>query len=485
MDMQGSSSRVSSHPGRGARLAVPALVIAAAWAAAVIGGQDAPPAAPPTTPPAGATPQAGDDGPARVIVDPDRYRSVPGYVEFEDDEAIFVRDLEGNLERFEKSRLRRLVRLVDPRPGQTGIVVLRNGRIRQGVILEDSFDRVVIEIAGVRNPIARPEVDHVELEPSFEDQYAAFRARISPGMPQRHLELCRWLFARRRYDLAEQELVSLLRSSDLPEARQLLTKVRAQRELDRAAPVERPEARPDEDAPAKPAGARLTPADVNVMRVYEIDFGRPPKVRVDHETIRELVDRYGSSQLIPASAEGREALFKADPLDIVRLMFELKARDLYPRIEVLTEPYALNLFRQRVHDAWLMNNCSTSRCHGGPNAGRFVLNRRKYKDPEVRYANLLMLERFETDQRPPLVNYESPADSLIIEYGLPPGQARHPHPPVRGWRPAFRGPKDRMVRRTIEWMNAMLRPRVDYPVEFEPPAVPEDGAGSPHPRRSR
>ena len=48
------------------------------------------------------------------------------------------------------------------------------------------------------------------------------------------------------------------------------------------------------------------------------------------------------------------------PLDIVRLMFELRARDLYGQIQVNSEPYSMNLFRQRVHDTWLMNNCATS-----------------------------------------------------------------------------------------------------------------------------
>ena len=43
------------------------------------------------------------------------------------------------------------------------------------------------------------------------------------------------------------------------------------------------------------------------------------------------------------------------------------------------EPAALNVIRQRAHDAWLPQNCATSPCHGGLDGGcgalfcRFVI----------------------------------------------------------------------------------------------------------------
>jgi hypothetical protein len=159
------------------------------------------------------------------------------------------------------------------------------------------------------------------------------------------------------------------------------------------------------------------------------------------------------------------------PLDIVRLMFEMKARDLYPLVEVKTEPHALNLFRLRVHDTWLMNNCATSGCHGGPYAGPFFLHRRNYKDDRVRYTNLLILERFQMDPEWPLINYAKPEDSLIIQYGLPRELARKPHPDVTGWRAAFSPSNRKLKDSAIEWIGAMMKPRPDYPVEYVPPRL--------------
>lgn len=412
---------------------------------------------------------AEDTLPPRVIVHENRRREVPGHVAFEDEDTIFLTHLDGRLERFMKDRIMGIIRLVDPAPGQTGTVFLRNGQQRTAIVLEDTFAHVAIEIEGVRTVLTRDVVDHVELDATFEDRYSAFKASLRPDMPAGHLALCRWLIREQRLDLAEAELNELLSRHDDHEARQLLRVVSAQREL--AARPE-PPAKPREPERAdrrEREGPLVTAEDVNLIRVYEIDFARPPRIDLPRAAIDNLLANYARSPLLPATPEGRQALYRADPLTVVEeLIFKLQARDLYPEIRVITEPHALNIFRQRVHNAWLMNNCATSRCHGGPDAGRLVLHRRGYKGTRVRYTNFLILERLHLDPEWPLVNYQTPMDSLIIQYGLPRPMARKPHPAARGWKPAFRGLDDRMVRRTVEWIESMMEPRMDYPVDFDP-----------------
>ncbi|NNM25770.1 MAG: hypothetical protein HKO59_07245 [Phycisphaerales bacterium] len=421
---------------------------------------------------ASAPPATQAEKPARVILRPNRHQEVMGYVELEDDAVIVIRTLDGTLESYAKGRPQ-IIRLLDPAPGQRGLVILRNGSVRAGVIIEDSFERVVIELDGVRATFKRETVDRIELEPTFEERYEQFRGSITPDTSGRHLALCEWLVDERRYDLAERELVDLLKHNDLVAARRLLTNVRAQIRL-----AQQPKAAPASAEPIRaPSPERGLPEsiisadDVNLIRVYEIDFDRPPNVLVERATIERLVALYGDDPMIPAAEVDRRALFNADPLRVVQLMFALRARELYPEIQVLSEPYALNLFRQRVHNAWLMNTCATSRCHGGPDAGRFFLHRRNSRDARVRYTNLLILERLDVDGEWPLINYERPLDSLIIQYGLPRTVARKPHPDVHGWRFAFARTQDRQVQATVQWIESMLRPRVEYPVEFEPPTA--------------
>ncbi|UCD75066.1 MAG: hypothetical protein JSV91_14930 [Phycisphaerales bacterium] len=433
-----------------------------------------------------------DGGQQRVILYVNRNLMVTGFLELEDDEVIVVRTPEGVLESFAKARILEIVRLVEPKPGQAGVVILRNGRIQEGLILEDAFEYVLMEIEGIRSRLKRPVVHHVILQPSFEEKYEAYRSAIGPNMHEEHLGLCWWLMAQRRYELAEKELKELVAKKETPEARQLLTVVQAQLALGTPPPLDEDAGRP---SPANPDGEEretgmvtekdllptkiLTHRDVNIIRVYEIDFERPPKLTIGPDTIRQLITSYGTNKQIPASQTGRTAMFRADPIDITRLMFDLRARELYDQIQVLSEPYALNMFRQRVHNTWLMNNCATSRCHGGVHAGRLFLHRRGYKDERVRCTNLLILERLEIDPAWPLINYDDPEMSLIIQHGLPRDQARMPHPDVKGWKPVFRPVNPRLLRDALAWIRSMMQPRPDYPVEYEPPKIggsgPEDG----------
>ncbi|MCH7796892.1 MAG: hypothetical protein IID28_00410 [Planctomycetes bacterium] len=430
----------------------------------------------------GPTAPTADTPGQRVILEVGRNRHVRGYVTLEDTEVIVVRGADSTLQSYPKSRVLRIVRLVDPKPGQTGVVFLRNGQRRRGVILEDVFDHVLIDINGIRTRLVRETVDHVLLQPTFEQRYERYRA--SARTSKQKLQLCQWLVDERRYELAAGELSELVRESSEPEAARLLTIVTAQLALGDTG--QDPEAAgPGDDADR--AGAVRLPSqilsfeDVNLIRVYEIDFDRPPNVSVDPATIHKMIELYGTNRAIPASERERRALFRADSLEIVELLFTLKARDLYPRVHVVSEPYALNLFRRRVHNAWLLNSCATARCHGGVDAGRFFLHRRGYKDERVRYTNLLILERQEVDPEWPLVNYAEPMMSLIIQYGMPRHLARRPHPDAKGWTPVFGRGGQRMLRETVSWIETMMRPRPQYPVDYQPPrlASPADSASPP------
>jgi hypothetical protein len=421
--------------------------------------------------------QTADEAPRpRVVVYITRNRQVQGYLELETDEVIVVRDVNKPNEKpesFPKARIMQLVRLVEPQPGQQGQVFLRNGEVRDGVIIEDAFTHVTVEIEGIRARLKREDVHYVVLEPTIEQRYQEFKADLRPGMPEQHLMLCQWLFDAKRYQLCQQELDELLAlSPNTTGAIRLKGVVEAQLKLangrmaDPAATSTKPQRAPRVDS--RHPGQVLTHADVNLIRVFEIDFKRPPKVSIEPDGIRELIHRFGASPLIPATAAERTAMLRAEKLDIVRLMFELRARELYPQIDVLTEPYALNLFRQRVHDGWLMNNCATSQCHGGPHAGDLYLHRRGFKDERVRYTNLLILERLELEENLPLIDYENPESSLIVQYGMPRIEARHPHPDVKGWKPVFSKASRRMYDDTMTWINSMMQPRPDYPVRFDP-----------------
>jgi len=224
----------------------------------------------------------------------------------------------------------------------------------------------------------------------------------------------------------------------------------------------------------------LTDADVNLIRVYEINFRDPPRVTVSPEGVRQLILRYGSSALVPATTQERNALYSKPAVDLARLLFDLKARDLYSYIEVEEDPESLAKFRTRVHNSWLIGNCATSRCHGGLDAGRFFLYTGNAKDQRIRYTNLMTLLSFKVDGKP-MVSFEDPPNSLLVQYALPRHLARYPHPDIKGWKPVLSESTPQLMQDTLDWIRSMYQPRPDYPVNYIAPKLDAPDAPVPTP----
>ena len=65
---------------------------------------------------------------------------------------------------------------------------------------------------------------------------------------------------------------------------------------------------------------------------------------------------------------------------------------------------------------------------------------------------------------------------MIIQYGLPANRAQKPHPAVKGWKPIFTRATNRMLNHSVNWIETMMQPRPEYPVEYRPPAKPTEEA---------
>lgn len=432
----------------------------------------------------------------RVIVFVNRSREVPAYVEYEDDTLLLVDPRDGPADCFHKDEIIGVAKLIDLDEPANGMVILRDNTRHRGLLVHDGFDEVQLLIKGVPLVLPRHRVSHVVLEVPIDEQYLEHRLRIDPNDLHAHLNLCRWLIDKQAYDLALKELNLAWTLHQDPEAARLLRLVDAQIRLleDHQSGTTPAVEAPDTDRDNEPD--LLTDREVNLIKVYEIDLNDPPKVLVPRTAINELIDRYGSSGLIPDTEAEQAKLMASPSIDIVRLMFRLRARDLYDRIDVLSEPRALQLFRQRVHDTWLMNNCGTTRCHGGRNAGRFPLVRSRSTHDRTRYTNLLTIDRFRFDDGSPLVDWDAPAQSRLIQYGLARDQTMTPHPVAPGWTPVFGGSRRALANGTEEWIEAMMNtPRPMYPVgglisttqDTNPPAAtgepdPEEPTLEPLPR---
>jgi len=413
-----------------------------------------------------------DERPTRAYIVVDRISTAAGVIESEDESVIVLRDDRGRVRTFTKNRVMRIVYLLDGPAGRRVRVQFNDGRALIGSLVEDGYTHVVVEIAGISTRYAREAVESVRPYPTDEELYERFRLTIEPDQYAARYTLAFWLYNKKMYAESKRELESLLEATNHFEAKQLLTEVNAQLTLLESPVGDEPsERRPR--TPRQEQGARadlLSADDVNLIRVYEIDLKNPPRLQVPKSLITTMLERFPDHELMPVGTRARDAFYAREPIDIVRTLFGLKARDLYGEVKVLGEPESLNIFRQRVHNSWIITNCATSRCHGGPGAGRLFLHHRNFKEPEVRMTNLLILTRTDLDTLP-LIDFDRPTDSLAYQYALPLTEARRPHPQVRGWEPALPAARRGLREDFVRWVRSMQIQRGEYPIEYTPPGL--------------
>ena len=422
--------------------------------------------------------------PQRVYIFVDRTTEIGGTVVSQDDERIIIEHA-GTRSEFRKDAILDIIPLLEIAQPTPGVIYRRDGSAFRAEIVADDLDAVRYRIGKVPGSVARRDVFRIGLSRPFEERYKALRESINKDDLVRRLALCDWLVKERQYEEAKNQLIALVDDTKSPEAVALLRRVEAQLSTIKPKPEvvlsesdEIPPELPQRHGSPLPTRV-LTADEANLLRVYEIDFDRPPRLEVAPTDAKALMEEFSANPLVPADQPSRAALMHGDPLNVVRLAFGLKARDFYPKIKVISEPIALSDFRRKVHDGWLIPNCATSRCHGGPDAGAFFLFNTNTADQRVRYANLLNILRGSSHDAP-LIDFEKPSESILIQYALPAEESSHPHPAVKGWR-AVLGSKvhPQKLQETEQWIRSLYQPRPVYPIDYTPPDLRTPLPGSP------
>lgn len=367
------------------------------------------------------------------------------------------------------------------RSDREAVVFLKDGHSYTGILVDRTEEHVVLRIAGIHATFKTDRVDRVKVMPSIEDQYAEMRKAVESQDVERLLRLVDWLCARQQFETAGQELDALNeRVPDNPmvaRARQMLTRQIEMR--DRAARGgDAPPAVDRDGSQASPRPAAvppLTPEQIALIKVYEVDLKRPPRMDVPRAAMEAAMDANLGNPLVPATREGRDAILAKPFVEQLDLLFRLRARDQYGKVRVLDQPRSVQLFRDDVQRTWLSGSCATTACHGGSEAGRLVLSARRPNSDASVYTNLYIMERFRLADGSPLIDLEQPERSPLIQMGLPRDQSKRRHPVVAAaaggrdrWHPAFRGLDDARIRAAKDWIAAMQRPRPDLPFAYTP-----------------
>jgi len=365
----------------------------------------------------------------------------------------------------------------DPGPsvGSAVVVMLKDGSRLAGELVRVEPGRYVVRVAGVELRIESSDVERVVAQRPLAERYREMRALIDDADAPRLLELVEWLRSNGLLDEAIGEVEHVLRLDPTHvEAARLREEVLRQIDLrDKARETRGSGGGEERGGPAGAASRAaeiplLTDEQVNLIKVYELDLDRPPKFVVDRTTVERLLREYADSPLIPTTREGREEFLRLPATRILDVMFRVQARDLYREVRVEGHPESLRRFRDDVNRAWLATTCASTACHGGDKAGEFQLAWRRPTHERSFTTNFLIVQRFRLKDGTPLLNYDEPERSPLLQLGLLRHDSLTPHPEVEGWSPVFRTMGDRRFLDGVAWIRSLYRPRPEIPVQYPP-----------------
>ncbi len=382
--------------------------------------------------------------------------------------------------------------------GRRVLMVMRDGREFRGVLTERSATHITLEIAGIPARFSAGDIDRIRAQQSPAERFAEIRAGINDTDAAAILPLTQWAIDQGELDLAVGELQALaLRLPDNQAVTTALTRARQLRDL-RTTPTTTPATTPAGNPTPSPADADpdttgnvpeafseaiplLTPEQQALLKVFESDLSRPLNLVIPTDVMLDLFERYSGNPIVPATKEARDAFLRRPQSQWLDLIFRLKAREVYPKVQINGLPEPLRDFRDRVHSAFVLNSCATNVCHGGRDAGRLALMNRRRNSEATVLTNFHILESFRLADGRPLIDYDNPEASPLLQLALPRNVSQVRHPVVIRsasgqdlFKPAFNATTDRGFQDAVAWIRTMYMPRPKYDLGYVPlrPFVP-------------
>lgn len=380
------------------------------------------------------------------------------------------------------------------------VVVTSDGRRLTGEVVSEDEQGVTLQIAGIPLRIDRSHIKELQYQPTVEEQYRQRLSELAEDDVQGRYELATWLvFQKEAYELAVRELGEMIARYPQDGRFVRLREIAASRaerqrsEGEGAAPSTVPDSAtaplpgPGQTTPSGSERRRLTAAQINVIKVFELPgnlLEAKPPVTIPRAVVDQFLKTYANRRADlqgPANQANFRNLKGYQQLDI---FFQLRAREFYPQVQVRGDPPALSRFRNEIHQRYVLGYCGTSECHGGGDGHGLALLASARNDDATVYTNFFLLQITSVGGRE-LVHRDDPQRSLLLQYGLLVAKTPTPHPNAPGWKPYFTDPSDRYFQQITEWIGSLYRPKPDYgivqeAVEPEAPAGPgAGGAGGP------
>ncbi len=371
---------------------------------------------------------------------------------------------------------------------RTAVVETNDGRSLEGELVRESAESIVLNIAGIDATIPQDQVARISYRESDRDYFDQKRAELEDDDLDGRLKLVEEMMRRDAFGIAQTELAAMDRKfPDNPRVLEQRQLVEARQSLKSGGELNanRPSAGGNGEGGATPgrsgttppkADAYLTPEQMNRIKVYEVDLESDPRVSIPRDTLNQFLETYAGQDNVPAGRAEQQRFFRMSGVDQLRMLFDKQARDLYGQVDIQTLPAPLLEFRRDVNPRHVAGYLAPT-FGNGKVPGFSVFSSRPQSDEEA-FTNLYLLTRMKFDGVP-MIDRGNPAQSLMLQWGLPRDQAQHPAPDVEGWRPAFRSADDPTYTRYRDWIDSLYgQDNPDYGIDYTAPGDGGDGGDS-------
>ena len=144
-------------------------------------------------------------------------------------------------------------------------------------------------------------------------------------------------------------------------------------------------------------------------------------------------------------------------------------KEMLKKIQIKGDPAAFLKFRRRIWPLY-KKGCASAKCHGGAKPkGKLRFMVLPGKDARVDYTNFVILTGFTNKDGKRLIDRQTPPDSLILKYAVPPNVSNERHPVKID--PLFKSVKDPRFKLLLDWIEKdLVGPRTpDYYLTYKYP----------------
>ena len=344
--------------------------------------------------------------------------------------------------------------------GQSKKVNLKNAGHLIGTITEREGQYIIQTRFGA---VPVPKEDVISIEDYFtpKQEYEQRFAAIDPANAEDHFDLGKWAFEEDMLQIAQKELKTALElREDYEKAALLLRQFEATQDH---AGTDRQSVASCKGRPRLLSRNMVDPrwllTDEEIARIRIEELWQTDRVLVNFKN--NVLERFiGMMQgRHDFEDQGFARTFRGWPrVRKVDYMLDCIGRerdDLRKDIVIRSDPRFMGNFRTRVWPI-VARYCGSADCHGGTRTvGGFRLLNISGRTTQVDYTNFLLIDGYRRAGLE-MINRDFPDTSLLLQYGLLPDLAQHPHP-VRIAAP-FRNRQSVSYRRVMEWIESLKGP---------------------------